>query len=159
MLTTFDADEYVYEALRAGASGFMLKDVRPEQLADRLPERLPLDVPERDVDPADRVDRRAAPSVEDRPAVHRLPEPLDVEGIAPEQQLPQPERDLVRAAGLDDRLAHLRRGIDLTDPDEALVGVHPDDEVVLAAVCDALVDLGLTDDDGFDVGDPHACQQ
>jgi DNA-binding NarL/FixJ family response regulator len=32
MLTTFDADEYVYIALRAGASGFLLKDVSPEQL-------------------------------------------------------------------------------------------------------------------------------
>jgi DNA-binding NarL/FixJ family response regulator len=32
MLTTFDLDEYVYEALRAGASGFLLKDVLPEQL-------------------------------------------------------------------------------------------------------------------------------
>jgi DNA-binding NarL/FixJ family response regulator/class 3 adenylate cyclase len=32
MLTTFDMDEYVYDALRAGASGFMLKDVPPEQL-------------------------------------------------------------------------------------------------------------------------------
>ena len=33
VLTTFDLDEYVYEALRAGASGFLLKDVRPEHLA------------------------------------------------------------------------------------------------------------------------------
>jgi DNA-binding NarL/FixJ family response regulator len=32
MLTTFDLDEYVYAALRAGASGFLLKDVTPEQL-------------------------------------------------------------------------------------------------------------------------------
>jgi DNA-binding NarL/FixJ family response regulator len=32
ILTTFDADEYVFEALRAGASGFLLKDVPPEQL-------------------------------------------------------------------------------------------------------------------------------
>lgn len=32
ILTTFDADEYVYEALRAGASGFLLKDAEPEQL-------------------------------------------------------------------------------------------------------------------------------
>jgi DNA-binding NarL/FixJ family response regulator len=32
MLTTFDLDQYVYEALRAGASGFLLKDVPPEQL-------------------------------------------------------------------------------------------------------------------------------
>jgi DNA-binding NarL/FixJ family response regulator len=32
MLTTFDMDEYVYEALQAGASGFVLKDVEPELL-------------------------------------------------------------------------------------------------------------------------------
>jgi DNA-binding NarL/FixJ family response regulator len=32
MLTTFDLDEYVLDALRAGASGFLLKDVPPEQL-------------------------------------------------------------------------------------------------------------------------------
>jgi len=32
LLTTFDADEYVFEGLRAGASGFLLKDVPPEQL-------------------------------------------------------------------------------------------------------------------------------
>ncbi len=33
ILTTFDPDEYVYRALRAGASGFVLKDIPPEQLA------------------------------------------------------------------------------------------------------------------------------
>lgn len=32
MLTTFDLDEYVYAALQTGASGFLLKDVSPEQL-------------------------------------------------------------------------------------------------------------------------------
>jgi DNA-binding NarL/FixJ family response regulator len=32
MLTTFDMDEYAYEALQAGASGFLLKDVQPELL-------------------------------------------------------------------------------------------------------------------------------
>jgi DNA-binding NarL/FixJ family response regulator len=36
MLTTFDLDEYVYEALRAGASGFLLKDVQPAQLVDAV---------------------------------------------------------------------------------------------------------------------------
>ena len=33
VLTTFDLDEYVYEALTAGASGFLLKDIRPAELA------------------------------------------------------------------------------------------------------------------------------
>ena len=33
ILTTFDPDEYVYRALRAGASGFVLKDIPPEELA------------------------------------------------------------------------------------------------------------------------------
>jgi DNA-binding NarL/FixJ family response regulator len=36
ILTTFDSDEYVYEALRAGASGFLLKDVEPAQLVDAV---------------------------------------------------------------------------------------------------------------------------
>jgi DNA-binding NarL/FixJ family response regulator len=36
MLTTFGLDEYVFEALRAGASGFMLKDAPPEELLDAI---------------------------------------------------------------------------------------------------------------------------
>jgi DNA-binding NarL/FixJ family response regulator len=36
MLTTFDLDEYVYTALAAGASGFLLKETRPEVLADAV---------------------------------------------------------------------------------------------------------------------------
>ena len=36
ILTTFDLDEYVYDALRAGASGFLLKDVPPEELAGAI---------------------------------------------------------------------------------------------------------------------------
>ena len=36
ILTTFDLDEYVYEAIRAGASGFLLKDVLPAQLVDAI---------------------------------------------------------------------------------------------------------------------------
>jgi DNA-binding NarL/FixJ family response regulator len=36
ILTTFDLDEYVYEALQAGASGFLLKNAPPEQLVDGI---------------------------------------------------------------------------------------------------------------------------
>jgi DNA-binding NarL/FixJ family response regulator len=36
MLTTFDLDEYLYEAMRAGASGFLLKDVPRDQLTDAV---------------------------------------------------------------------------------------------------------------------------
>jgi len=36
ILTTFDLDEYVFDALVAGASGFLLKDVAPEQLLDAI---------------------------------------------------------------------------------------------------------------------------
>lgn len=36
VLTTFDTDEYALEALRAGASGFLLKDVKPETLLDSI---------------------------------------------------------------------------------------------------------------------------
>jgi DNA-binding NarL/FixJ family response regulator len=36
ILTTFDLDEYIYEALQAGASGFVLKDDPPEQLLDAI---------------------------------------------------------------------------------------------------------------------------
>jgi DNA-binding NarL/FixJ family response regulator len=36
VLTTFDLDEYVYEAIRAGASGFLTKDVSPAELADAV---------------------------------------------------------------------------------------------------------------------------
>ena len=36
ILTTFDLDEYVYDAIRAGASGFLLKDVTAERLFDAV---------------------------------------------------------------------------------------------------------------------------
>ena len=53
VLTTFDADEYVVEALRAGASGFLLKDVTPADFVDRASGSSP---------PATRCSRRPSPA-------------------------------------------------------------------------------------------------
>jgi DNA-binding NarL/FixJ family response regulator len=71
VLTTYDADEYVFAALRAGASGFLLKDVRPVELVEairvvargdallaptvtrRLLDRLTEDLPDREAPPVD----------------------------------------------------------------------------------------------------------
>ena len=39
ILTTFDLDDYVFTALRAGASGFLLKDTPPDELIRRRPGR------------------------------------------------------------------------------------------------------------------------
>ncbi|HEY6738138.1 MAG TPA: response regulator transcription factor, partial [Actinopolymorphaceae bacterium] len=36
MLTTFDADEYVFDAIRVGAAGFLLKDTRPDELREAI---------------------------------------------------------------------------------------------------------------------------
>jgi len=85
ILTTFDLDQYVYAALTAGASGFLLKDVSPEQLVTAV----------RVVQSGDallapsitrRLVERFAPRAEGRPAVHRdlsdlTPRELEVLGL------------------------------------------------------------------------------
>jgi DNA-binding NarL/FixJ family response regulator len=69
ILTTFDLDQYVYAALTAGASGFLLKDVSPEQLVAAV--RM---VRAGDALLAPSITRRLierfAPQAADRPAVH-----------------------------------------------------------------------------------------
>ena len=64
ILTTFDLDEYVYEALRAGAGGFLLKDATARQLVDGvrvIAAGEALLAPDRDA-PAARAVRRHSPS-------------------------------------------------------------------------------------------------
>jgi DNA-binding NarL/FixJ family response regulator len=77
VLTTFDLDEYVYEALRAGAGGFLLKDAPPDRLADAV---RTVAAGESLLAPAvtrrlvERFVRRPAPPGAEHPAVRRLTE-------------------------------------------------------------------------------------
>ena len=68
MLTTFDLDEYVYEALRAGASGFLLKDVPRAELIDARTHRRRRRLAARagDHPPADRAVRAGPPTARAR---------------------------------------------------------------------------------------------
>ena len=74
VLTTFDLDEYVFEALRAGASGFLLKDAPAEELASAIrvvaagESLLAPGVTRRVIDA---FVRRAAPSTDDSPSSPR----------------------------------------------------------------------------------------
>ncbi len=72
MLTTFDLNEYVYEALRAGASGFLLKDVPPEQLVDGL-----RTVSRGDALLAPEITRRLIEEFTERPMQRERPAALD----------------------------------------------------------------------------------
>ena len=91
ILTTFDLDEYIYEALRAGASGFVLKDDPPEQLIAAI----------RTVAAGDALLSPAVTQARDR-AVHAHPAPGAAEGAR--------RADRARARGLPaDRARPLER--------------------------------------------------
>ncbi len=75
VLTTFDLDEYVFAALKAGASGFLLKDARPEELLSAI----------RSVAAGDAV---VAPSATRRLLAHVVPTlPTRPEDLAPDARL------------------------------------------------------------------------
>jgi DNA-binding NarL/FixJ family response regulator len=73
MLTTFDLDEHVYDAIKAGASGFLLKDVRPDDLAHAV-----RTVAEGDTMLAPAITRRLVEEFCARPAPGRVPDTLSV---------------------------------------------------------------------------------
>ena len=75
MLTTFDLDQYVYEALGAGASGFLLKDTEPADLIAAV--RI---VARGDALLAPSVTRRLIAEFASRPAPSRVP-PAALEGL------------------------------------------------------------------------------
>jgi len=81
MLTTFDMDEYVYEALRAGASGFLLKDAPPEQLVDGIRA-----VCSGDALLAPSVTRRVIEEFVRRPPEAARPAPAEIEELTPRER-------------------------------------------------------------------------
>ena len=89
-----------------------------QQLVDRLPVELAHDVPERDVDRADRGDHRSLAAVVARHVVHAVPQHLGVERIAADHQRPQ--RVLDHRGGDLGRLEPLREC--LAPPDQPIVG-------------------------------------
>jgi DNA-binding NarL/FixJ family response regulator len=82
VLTTFDTDDYVYEAIRAGASGFLLKSAPPQQLADGVRAVMDGDAllaPEITRRLLDRFIQRPPPSLATPPELHDLtPRELEV---------------------------------------------------------------------------------
>jgi DNA-binding NarL/FixJ family response regulator len=128
ILTTFDLDEYIYEALRAGASGFVLKDDPPEHLIAAV----------RTVAAGDAL---LSPSVTRRVIARftRIPRPAPPAGLA---ELTAREREIFRliADGLSNaeiaerlfisdttvktHITHILRKLDLRDRVQAVVLAH-----------------------------------
>ena len=90
VLTTFDTDDYVYEAIRAGASGFLLKSAPPQQLADGVRAVMVGDAllaPEITRRLLDRFVKRPPPGVSTPPELHDLtPRELEVLRLIAEGQ-------------------------------------------------------------------------
>jgi len=123
MLTTFDADEYVYEALHAGASGFLLKDVRRDDLVHAV--RV---VAAGDSLVAPSVARRLIAEYTARTAAHR--------------HAPEPARLDVLTARERETLLHLARGLSNAEIAAALV---LSEHTVKTHVGNVLSKLGLRD--------------
>jgi DNA-binding NarL/FixJ family response regulator len=109
ILTTYDVDEYVFAALRAGASGFLLKDVRPQQLVDAI--RV-----------VARGDALLAPSVTRR-LLERFGSVLPESGATSEdlEELTEREREVLRLVALALSNAEIAARLVLT---EATVKTH-----------------------------------
>ncbi|WP_406838183.1 response regulator [Streptomyces sp. AHU1] len=122
VLTTFDLDEYVYEALRAGASGFLLKDASADQLAEAV----------RVVAAGDAL---LAPGI-----TRRLIAEFSRLGSAPRTPLKQRVGDLTERE--TEVLAHIAQGLSNAEIAQRLVVAE---QTVKTHVGRILVKLGLRD--------------
>ncbi|MER5413094.1 response regulator [Streptomyces virginiae] len=124
MLTTFDSDEYVYEALHAGASGFLLKDVRRDDLVHAV----------RVVAAGESL---LAPSV----ARRLIEEYTAVTGGSARSELPADRLEVLTARERE-TLLHLGRGLSNAEIAAALV---VSEHTVKSHVGNVLAKLGLRD--------------
>ena len=121
MLTTFDYDEYVYEALKAGASAFLLKDSPPEQLSNAV----------RVVAAGDAL---LHPSITRRLIEDFAQRPTPRSGTPPElADLSERELEVMR---------HLAKGLSNS---EVAAGLHLSEATVKTHVAHILTKLGLRD--------------
>ena len=117
ILTTFDLDEYVYEALRAGASGFLLKDTPPEELVEAI-----MIVARGDALLAPSITRRVIEEFVRRPPASARKPPPELE------ELTAREREMLRliAKGLSN--AEIAQGgVRQRDDGEDARRAHPDE--------------------------------
>jgi DNA-binding NarL/FixJ family response regulator len=121
MLTTFDVDGYVYDSLREGASGYLLKDAAPEQLADGI-----RTVAAGNMLLAPALTRRLIEQYVQRP-------PASDPGRGPLAQLTDRERDVLTA------IAHGLSNAEIGDR------LHISESTVKTHVSSILVKLGLRD--------------
>jgi len=133
MLTTYDLDEHVYDALRAGASGFLLKSMRGRELVDAV--RV---VAAGDALLAPTVTRRLIADMVRRPSASRRPEPAASPRPAPAAA--------GRLAGLSpretDTLKALARGLSNA---EIAAELYVSEHTVKTHVSNLLAKLGLRD--------------
>lgn len=149
VVTTFDLDEYVFAALRAGASGFLLKEARPEQLAEAV----------RTVAGGEAL---LAPSVTRRLVEHFVEGPQPDPGLtAALDELTDRERDVLEqiARGRSNveigRALHLSEATVKTYVTRVLskLGLSSRTQAVVAAYESGLVAVGRRgDDDGAGAG-------
>jgi DNA-binding NarL/FixJ family response regulator len=121
MLTTFDIDGYVYDSLREGASGYLLKDAAPEELADGI-----RTVAAGSMLLAPALTRRLIEQYVQRPRTFDL-------GQGPLAQLTDRERDVLAT------IAHGLSNLEIADR------LHISESTVKTHVSSILVKLGLRD--------------
>ena len=103
-----------------------------EQPVDRLAEMFPLEVPQGHVDGSHRGDgdRRAAKV--HGPVVHFLPQPVGLERVLADEQLPQPAGNVVAERSIDDGLDDFGGRVRFADPLQSVVGAHAHEDGILA---------------------------